>query len=240
VRARVTHLDNLAERLREGRVARIVQAVLLGDGAETVHRGSDDLRYVIDLGLLAEGPDGLAASNPLYAEVLTRELTVDVQAAVPAPTWPWKHADGTLDFPALLHAWRAWWRQNADLLDLGWAAGYPEAVPHLVLLAFLQRVGNGGGKGHREFALGRGAIDVLVEYGGQGFPIEVKRVAKEKVALESVIAAGTDQLARYLDTLGQTEGWLIVFDQRPGRSWEERLWAREVERDGKHMHLLGG
>lgn len=94
IRARVTHLDNLAERLREPRVARIIQAVLLGEGAETLDRRQDDFRYVIDLGLLAETPGGLAPANPMYGEVLTRELTVNVQAAVPPPTWRWRRDDG--------------------------------------------------------------------------------------------------------------------------------------------------
>jgi len=240
VRKRVTHLDNLGERLREPRVARIVQAVLLGDRGETLDRGSDDFRYVQDLGLLSEGPDGLTASNPMYADVLTRELTVDVQSVVPRPAWPWKRADGTLDFPALIEAWRRWWRENADVLERGWAEGYPEAVPHLMLLAFLQRVVNGGGTVDREFAVGRGAIDLVVHFGGRRHVVEVKRVPNAKVSLESVVDAGIAQLKRYLDGLGEDEGWLVVFDQRPDRPWEERRWTREAEVGGKRLHLVGG
>ena len=240
VRSRVTHLDNLAERLREPRVARIVQAVLLGDRAETLDRASDDFRYAMDLGLLAEGEDGLTAANPIYTEVLTRQLTVDVQSAITAPGGSWKRPDGTLDFPRLMGAWRAWWRQNADVLELGWAEGYPEAVPHLMLLAFFQRVVNGGGTVDREFAAGRGAIDLVVRFGGERHVVEVKRIPSDRVALESVVQAGTAQLARYLDRLGDAEGWLVVFDQRPGRTWEERTWTREVEVDGKRLHVVGG
>lgn len=99
---------------------------------------------------------------------------------------------------------------------------------------------NGGGKVHREFALGRGAVDIVVAYAGRRHVVEVKRVAKAKVSLDSVVEAGIAQLARTLDTVGEPEGWLIVFDQRPDRSWEDRLWAREVERNGKRLHLLGG
>jgi hypothetical protein len=239
IRARVTHLDNLAERLREPRVARVLQAVLLGEGAETVDRRQDDFRYVLDLGLLTDTPSGLAPANPMYGEVMTRELTVNVQAAVPLPPRRWRRDDGSLDVPELLAAWRDCWRQNADVLDLAWAEGYPEAIPHLVLLAFLQRVVNGGGSVHREFALGRGAVDIVVEYAGQRHVIEVKRVAKAKVSLDSVVESGIVQLAGYLDTIGASEGWLIVFDQRSDRSWEGRLWAREVTREGKRLHLIG-
>jgi hypothetical protein len=35
-------------------------------------------------------------------------------------------------------------------------------------------------------------------------------------------------------------GWLVVFDVRPDRSWEERLWEREVEAGGKRITVIGG
>lgn len=78
-----------------------------------------------------------------------------------------------------------------------------------------------------------------MEYAGQRHVIEVKRVAKAKVSLDSVVESGIVQLAGYLDSIGASEGWLIVFDQRPNRSWEDRLWAREVTREGKRLHLIG-
>jgi hypothetical protein len=240
VRTRVTHLDNLGERMREPRVARIVQAALLGDENETLARTSDDFVYVRDLGLLSEGPAGLEPANPMYAEVLTRQLTVDVQSTVPDPGWPWRRPDGTLDFPALVDAWRAWWRANAEVLELGWAAGYPEGVPHFVFLAFLQRVVNGGGVVDREFASGRGRIDLVVRFGGRRHVVELKRVPPAKLSFDRVVEEGVAQLRARLDQLGEPEGWMIVFDQRPGRTWEERMWTREVEADGRTLHLVGG
>jgi hypothetical protein len=154
IRSRTTHLDALAERLKEPRVAKIVQAVLLGD--EPVQVDTDDFQYVVDLGLVRLAPGGAEPANPLYREVLARQLSYSVQEAVPRPTWPWATPDGRLDLPALLVAFRQWWRENADMLP-PLAQGYPEAVPHLALCAFLQRVVNGGGRVHREFAAGRGA-----------------------------------------------------------------------------------
>jgi hypothetical protein len=79
-----------------------------------------------------------------------------------------------------------------------------------------------------------------VRFGGERHVVEVKRIPSDRVALESVVQAGTAQLARYLDRLGDAEGWLVVFDQRPGRTWEERTWTREVEVDGKRLHVVGG
>jgi hypothetical protein len=115
---------------------------------------------------------------------------------------------------------------------------YPEAVPHLALCGFLQRVVNGGGRVHREFAAGRGAMDLLISYGPDRFAIELKRV-RSRDRLETVVERGAAQLGRYLDTVGLDMGWLVVFDVRPDRSWEERLWSRELEVGGKKVVVLG-
>jgi len=237
IRSRTTHLDSLAERLKEPRVATIVQAVLLGD--EPVQVDTDDFQYVVDLGLVKRTAGGAEAANPLYREVLARQLSLNVQANLPLPWWPWSTAEGRLDFPALLAAFRQWWRENADMLP-PLAQGYPEAVPHLALCAFLQRVVNGGGRVHREFAAGRGAMDLLVDYGPDRFALEIKRV-RTRDSLETVVERGVTQLGNYLDTVGLDHGWLVVFDVRPDRSWEERLWTREeTTRDGKRVVVLGG
>ncbi len=114
--ARRTHLDNLAERLKEPRVAAIVEAVLLGDKPRAIPYDSDDFQHVIDLGLLRYGPDGVEAANPIYREVLVRQLTMNLQLSLPRPWWPWATPDARLDLPALLAAFRAWWRENADAL----------------------------------------------------------------------------------------------------------------------------
>jgi hypothetical protein len=238
IRARTTHLDSLAERLKDPRVARIVQAVVLGDDPLSIPYDTDDFQYVLDLGLIRRGPQGAEPANPMYREVLARQLSLNLQSAIPAPNWPWRTVDGRLDFPALLTAFRAWWRQNADIASRP-IPEYPEAVPHLALCAFLQRVVNGGGRVHREFAAGRGAMDLLIDYGPDRFAIEIKRV-RTRDSLEGIVASGVAQLGRYLDTVGLDHGWLVVFDVRPDRTWEERLWTREERtQDGKRVVVLG-
>jgi hypothetical protein len=62
---------------------------------------------------------------------------------------------------------------------------------------------------------------------------------RERDGLERVREAGIAQTLRYLDTVGLSEGWLVLFDVRAGRSWEERLWAETIERDGRVVHLRG-
>jgi hypothetical protein len=82
-------------------------------------------------------------------------------------------------------------------------------------------------------------MDLLVAYGGERFALEIKRV-RSRDALESVVETGVIQLGRYLDTAGLDQGWLVVFDVRPDRTWDERLWTREATTpDGKRITVLG-
>jgi hypothetical protein len=233
--SRTTHLDSLAERLKESRVARVVQALLLGD--EDLPTDTDDWTYAVDLGLVRKGPDGGVTANPLYTEVLARQLTLRRQDNLRRPWWPWSTAEGRLDFPALVAAFLQYWRENADLLH-DRAEAYIEAVPHITFMAFLQRVVNGGGQVQREFAAGRGAVDLVADYAGERFVVELKRI-RPRDSVEQVKARGVAQLSRYLDTLGLSEGWLLIFDQRPGRTWDDRLWSEDIEVAGKILRLRG-
>ena len=194
-------------------------------------------QYVLDLGLLKLGRLGAEAANPIYREVLLRQLTHNLQLSLPLPWWPWASPEGRLDFPALLAGFRQWWRENSEALAKEPSA-YPEAAPHLTLCAFLQRVVNGGGRVQREFATGRGAMDLLVAYGPDRFGVEIKRI-RDHDGPETIIAAGVAQFAAYLETLGLGHGWLVVFDIRPDRSWEDRLWQREVTHAGRRVTVLG-
>ena len=216
-------------------MARIVEAVLLGD--EEIEYTHDDFRYVSDLGLVVRGPGGAEAANRMYREILAREVGYNRQENTPPPWWPWARPDGRLDFPALVDAFRQYWRENADVIARH-LPQYPEAVTHIAYMAFLARVVNGGGHLEREFAAGRGAIDVVVHFGGERFVTEIKRVRPQDT-VQAIKAKGIAQLSRYLDTLGMTEGWLLVVDQRKGLSWEERLWEETVEAGGKVIRIVG-
>ena len=236
--SRTTHLRSLTHRLKDPRVAAIVEAVIGGDDARSIPYGSDDFEFVVDLGLIRQGPMGAEAANPIYREVLGRQLSYDLQSSLVDPSWRWLRPDGRLDFPTLIDAFLAFWRENADVLRER-DGGYKEIVPHLTLMGFLQRVVNGGGRVNREFAAGRGALDLLVEYGPDRFVVEVKRLrAEDKV--DTVKKRGIAQISAYLDTVGCKEGWLLIFDVRPNRTWRQRLWKKDVEVGGRTIWIRGG
>ena len=208
---RVTHLDQLADKLREARVRRVIEPMLAGTAPGEVPE--DDRQYLVDLGLLRRaGGGGLVVANPIYREVLPRMLASGPQDSLPqiAPTW--LNADGSLNPEQLLTAFLHFWRQHGQPL-LG-SAPYHEIAPHLVLMAFLHRVVNGGGTLEREYAIGWGRMDLCLRYGAVTLGIELKVWRDGE---PDPLAEGLAQLDGYLAGLGLDSGWLVIFDRRAGQ-----------------------
>ena len=231
IRRRDTHVDSLMERLREPRVRRVVEPVIFG-GGRTVSSNSEDWRFVVDLGLLREDRGILVPANRMYAEIIGRYLSRDEQESMvqSVPETPWATEDG-LDMPGLMAAFQAFWRENSGADRRAYE--YGEATPHLVLMAFLQRVTNGSGHIIREMALGSGRLDLCVEYRDKRYAVEVK--TSKNFAGEKSYA----QLAGYLDKLGLPEGWMAIFDEDKSKPWDEKLYCRDIEFGGRKLHLIG-
>ena len=48
-----------------------------------------------------------------------------------------------------------------------------------------------------------------------------------------------EQAARYVDVFGSKEGWLVLFDQRTGVTWEEKIYCKQENVDGTIIHVFG-
>jgi hypothetical protein len=75
---RETHLDQLTDKLKEERVRRVIAPMLQGIELERAV-SEDDLRYVTDLGLIRRTLRGPQIANPIYGEIIPRELTFVTQ-----------------------------------------------------------------------------------------------------------------------------------------------------------------
>jgi hypothetical protein len=215
--ARATHLDSLVARLNEPRVRRVLEPViagaLVGDPAY-----DDDVSYVRDLGLIAR-TDPVRIANPIYKEVIVRVLSSSVEGNVTAEPRSFILPDGRLDLHRLLSEFRDFWMEHGEVLVAGLA--YPEAAPQLVLMAFLQRVVNGGGYIDREYGVGRGRIDLLVKWpyrlpdGKRAWQREALELKVRAAGRPDPLARGLEQLDGYLARLGLDTGVLALFDRRP-------------------------
>jgi hypothetical protein len=229
-----THLDSLGKRLRELRVRAIIEPMLAGQ--ELGETPDDDRQFLVDLGLVRRDPEGgLVVANPIYREVIPRVLVGGTQDSLPriAPTW--LTADGELYSDSLLNAFLAFWKQHGEPLLK--SASYYEIAPHIVLMAFLHRVVNGGGSLDREYAIGSDRMDICLRYGKVTLGMELKVWRDQR---PDPLHKGLEQLDRYLARLGLATGWLVIFDQRSHQpAIEERTRTEMVlTTDGRTVTVI--
>ena len=233
---RETHLDQLADKLQEDRVQRVVEPLL--SGGEDSDFKTQDLEYVRDLGLIASN-EPLRIANPIYAEIVPRELTYAAQVGLDEDAAWYVNADGNLDVVKLLTAFQTFFREHSE----HWVErfDYREAGPQLLLQAFLQRIVNSGGRIEREYGLGRGRTDLLIlwPHGDETRKVVIECKILHK-SLEQTIAEGVEQTTGYIDRSAAEAGHLIIFDRREGRRWEDKVFhCRRRSNSGVEIDIWG-
>lgn len=236
IAARQTHLDSLADKLKEDRVRKVVMAIVGGD-APLYDDWDDSLRYCRDLGIIKNERREVTFANPIYREIITRVLNSSFEGIMVGQemfqTPFYIRPDGSLDMDKLLKEFQKFYRKNSE----HWLGRfqYKEAGHQLLLMAFLQRIINGGGRIERKMAVGNGRTDLAAFWKGEVFAIEMK-IKRDKDTREE----GLDQLCAYLDRLGQQHGYLVLFETQSIEEtpWEQRIQWEEVEHRGKQIKVL--
>lgn len=135
--------------------------------------------------------------------------------------------DGTMDLEVLLSEFAQWWAASSDLMLE--TDGISEDAAHVILMAFLERVADQGGLVDRDYAVGRGRVDIFVRW---PYPnASRQRLLQREVIEVEVQQPGTpdpqiaalEVLDENLARLGLDRGMLLVFDRdlppdRVGRS----------------------
>lgn len=83
-------------------------------------------------------------------------------------------------------------------------------------------------------ALGSERLDLGVHFRGAAYAVEVKTLRYYEKSPEKAC----DQIVRYMDRLGQSEGWLVVFDPDFTKPWDEKIATQHLDRAGKTIHLI--
>ena len=224
---RDTHLDSLIDKLMDARIRPIVDAIISGADVE-FNNFNDNLQYALDLGIIKRSGNGIMIANEIYKEIIPRVLNLSFMANIEAkvsPQWFIK-SDGKLDMPALLVEFQDFYREHSESwLD---KFSFHESGKQLLLMAFLQRIVNGGGKTTREMAVGRGRTDLVIEYEGDTFVLELKIRHKNYNSTKAYT-----QLIRYLDVKNQPHGYLILFENKPATEipWEQRIKWTDLEHE---------
>jgi hypothetical protein len=237
--ARETHLDSLAVRIPEPAIRKVMESLITGTPDPEL-TASEGFRICMDLGLVKKERGTPMVANPVYKEVLARQLTYSTQDAIPEPEWQWEKPDGSLDMDELLREFQIFWRENSEIWEE--KVNYTEAFPHLLLMAFLQRVLNGGGRIEREYAAGRGRMDLFIEYNAYKYVIEIKLIY-EKQSPDTIKRKGLEQTAKYRDTKApDCPAYLVIFDRRSevkDKLWDERIYWQEETVPGGTVMVVG-
>ena len=242
---RETHLDQLTDKLQEERVRRVVEPLLSGNtDPETIP--PDDLQYVRDLGLVRTD-GGLSIANPIYQEVIPRDLTWTTQVVL-AHDPAWYIEGGDLKVDKLLAAFQTFFREHSE----HWVQRfqYQEAGPQLLLQAFLQRIVNSGGRIEREYGLGRMRTDLLIVWpvsltgeGGAPRNREIHKTVIECKLLHGSLASttrdGLEQTRAYMDRCAAEAGHLVIFDRTEGRAWDDKIFRRTETTGGPPVTVWG-
>ena len=230
VARRETHLDQLADKLREGRVRRVVEPLLAGtDKPESSGR---DLEYVRDLGLVAQDPP-VRIANPIYAEVVPRELAWIAQEELPHdPAW-YVNAKGGLEMHKLLDAFQ---ESSGSTPSTGWSGSSTRRPGHRCCCRrSFSASSTAAGESSASMAWGRGRTDLLVLWPGDQrtgrYVVECK-VRHGRRSLERTVAEGVEQTAAYMDRCNAEAGCLVVFDRSEERSWADKVFRESRTAEG--------
>ena len=210
-----------------------IAEAIIGGEMLIADRLNDDIAHAQDLGLITRKAP-IRFANPIYGEIIPRVLNYGLEISFNQDLvdQTWYVRDGRLDMDALLTAFQKFYRRHSEAW-LG-KSDFREVGRQLLLMAFLQRIISNGGMTEREMAVGNGRCDLLVEFGGERFLIELK-LRHDKYSE----AEGPEQTARYLSRMGMDHGYFILFETDPEIPWEKRICRRELEQDGKKISMLG-
>jgi hypothetical protein len=272
-----THFDSLKERLKEPRVRRVIETVMIGAIRFPKGISDDNIKYVLDLGRLKNDLNNskvLKIANLIYQEVipgsLNNKIQQEVEIAIP-DTYGRQWMDGiSLDMTGLLKSFQSYWSENSEMFiknnmfdsyiinsisDALSEVNMPdniklsneiinniqddlinfanEALMHLILYTFLQRVLNGGADFiQREYALGTLRADICISYKGNRYPLELK-IKGHKSQDESI-----KQLLGYMNKSLSEEGWLVVFDKDFAKPWNEKISWETKKYKNKTIHIV--
>jgi hypothetical protein len=116
IMARETHLDALAYRLEDPQIRRIIESLITGESDPSLAT-NDAFRICLDLGLVTTENGTPQIANPIYREVIARQMTYSVQLAIPEPAWQWQKPNGELDMDRLILEFQKFWRRHADIWE---------------------------------------------------------------------------------------------------------------------------
>jgi hypothetical protein len=134
-----------------------------------------------------------------------------------------KKADNSLNIDLILQKFELFMREQRDSKD--W--DFIEREGRLVFLAFLRPILNGSGYDFKEVQISEERrLDIVITYFQYRYVIELKIWRGQKAHED-----GLEQLDKYLDNLGLTEGYILIFDHNK----KKRKKSQWINYNGKKL-----
>jgi hypothetical protein len=127
------------------------------------------------------------------------------------------YSDAGLDVPLILQRFQAFMQEHYSNRN----AQFLEREGRLLFLSYLRPIINGRGFDFKEPNVGdERRMDIVITYQNQRYVIELKIWRGPKKHAE-----GLQQLSDYLDNYGLTEGYLLIYDFRKDKVYQEEQIA---------------
>ena len=65
------------------------------------------------------------------------------------------------------------------------------------------------------------------------------KVLHRRHGLETTITQSLEQTAQYMDRCGSRAGHLVIFDPRPDKSWDQKIYRRDESFGGRSIIVWG-
>ena len=180
--------------------------------------------------MITNGTYGLEIANPIYREVIPRELTYVSEGNLGQDPKQYIKENGKLDIEKLISEYIKFYKENSELVTS--RKLYNEAAHHLLFMAWAHKIANSGGKVTREYGAGLKRLDMLIEFRDEKFAFELKLMGN--TALED----GKKQLKMYLDRLSLESGWLIIYSRKEPQNWDEVGRRERIVHEGKSIEVI--
>jgi len=227
---RNVHLYDLVSRLHEVPIKLVVESIINGEAPDFTQL-DDALAYARSLGLVARHPP-IQFSNPIYLELTLRALSAAFQESLADDlvnvSKYYNNEQKQLNVDDMLTAFQRFYRRYAEV----WLSRYDfkEAGRQLMFFAFLFRIVENNAEIKWDMSVGSTRCNLCIDYGEQKIAITLK-LRQDNFARDE----GLEQAARYADTQGLENCFLILFDV----FWEERIYREIVAIGNIKVTLLG-
>ena len=218
IKERNTNFETIGKNLEDNQALYQLVYRVAVDGETISYNALAPIMHTAEMyGLFVERNNRVTIHNRIYQEVVVNYMIAKLeQVGFGKPVdigTGYKNADKSLNMEAVLTKFQEFMKEQYSQKE----RTFLEHSGRLVFLAFIKPIINGAGYDFKEVQISEEhRLDVVITYLQKLYIAELK-IWRGSVAHEE----GLLQLADYLDRMGLSEGYLVVFDHRKGKSWDQ-------------------